>query len=159
MGGILAPANFLFVEIPSSAVRRLLDGAPVGRLAMLADDGAPTAVPIVYVLIGDELWSPIDGKPKRGRPLARVRNVQRDPRVSVLVDAYTDDWRQLWWIRIAGRARVESAEGAEPVLAALRRKYPQYATTPLLDPSARLLAIRIARLATWCASATAWSDA
>jgi len=147
------------VEIPAAATRRLLESAPLGRLATLGPDGAPVAVPIVYVLIGDELWSPVDGKPKSGRVLARVRNVRRDPRVCVLIDEYTADWRQLWWIRIDGKARVERPEADSPALSTLRRKYPQYATTPVLDESATLLVVRIANVNTWCATASAWSDA
>jgi PPOX class probable F420-dependent enzyme len=147
------------VEIPAAAARRLLEGRSLGRLSTLGRDAAPVVVPIVYVLLGDELWSPIDGKPKSGVELARVRNVRRDPRVCVLIDEYSEDWSQLWWIRIDGRARVESADAGAVAVAALRRKYPQYASTPQLDPSRTLLAIRIARITTWSASANAWSDA
>jgi PPOX class probable F420-dependent enzyme len=147
------------VEIPAAAARRLLESTPLGRLSTLGPDASPVAVPIVYVLLGDELWSPIDGKPKSGSELARVRNVRRDPRVCVLVDDYAEDWGRLWWIRVDGRARVETAEAGANALAGLRRKYPQYATVPLLDQSATLLVIRIAQVSTWCATANAWSDA
>jgi len=146
------------VEIPAAAARRLLERAPVGRLSTLGPNAAPVAVPIVYVVLGDELWSPIDGKPKRGFELARVRNVRRDPRVCVLIDEYAGDWRQLWWIRIDGRARVEGADVGEAALAALRSKYPQYASNPVLDASKTLLAIRVSQVSSWCATPRVWSD-
>ena len=128
----------------------------MGRLATLDARGRPTLVPIVYVLIGDELWSPIDGKPKRGGELARVRNIRRDPRVSVLVDRWDDDWQRLWWIQVRGEARVERS--ASTALAALIAKYPQYATVPTSDGSDRMLAIRIAARTSWCASPAAYEE-
>ena len=141
------------MEIPAEAAHRLLEQARVGRLATLDARGRPSVVPIVYARIGDELWSPIDGKPKRGGELARVRNIRRDPRVSILVDGWDEDWRQLWWIHLRGQARVEGPDRG--ALAALIAKYPQYEKTPVSDGSDRLLAIRIEARTSWCASAAA----
>jgi len=138
------------VQIPAAAAQRLLEQARVGRLATLDARGRPTLVPIVYALIGAELWSPIDGKPKRGSELARVRNIRRDPRVSVLVDAWDEDWQRLWWIQVRGEARVETCNRS--ALDALGAKYPQYATVPLGDGSDRMVAIRIDAQTSWCAS-------
>lgn len=129
----------------------------MGRLATLDADGRPNLVPVVYARIGEELWSPIDGKPKRGGELARVRNIRRDPRVTLLIDHWSEDWQRLWWLRIRGEARVEPASSAPAALAALTAKYPQYATVPTSDGSDRLLAIRIDSQTSWCASPAAWS--
>jgi len=63
-------------------------------------------VPIVYVVLGDELWSPIDGKPKSGRELARVGNLRRDPRATLLLQHYDADWQRLWWLRLECEAEV-----------------------------------------------------
>jgi PPOX class probable F420-dependent enzyme len=142
------------VEIPAAAAHRLLEQGRVGRLATLDASGRASVVPIVYVLIGDELWSPIDGKPKRGGELARMRNIRRDPRVSVLVDHFDEDWQRLWWIQLRGLARVERA--GPPALAALVAKYPQYRTVPTSDGSDRILAIRIETRTGWCASPAAY---
>jgi PPOX class probable F420-dependent enzyme len=69
----------------------------------------------------------IDEKPKSGRPLARVRNIERDPRVSLLFDEYDDDWTRLAWLRVDCLARVESTGGAHPaLLEALRQRHNQY---------------------------------
>jgi PPOX class probable F420-dependent enzyme len=142
-------------QIPPEAAHRLLEQARVGRLATLDARGRPTLVPIVYALIGAELWSPIDGKPKRGGELARVRNIRRDPRVSVLIDAWDEDWQRLWWIQLRGEARVERPDAA--ALAALVARYPQYATVPTSDGSDRMLAIRIDGRTSWCASPAAYA--
>jgi len=145
------------MEIPAGAARRLLEQSRVGRLATLDARGRPSLVPIVYVVIADELWSPIDGKPKRGGELARVRNIRRDPRVGVLIDQWSEDWQQLWWLRIHGEARVESTASGAAALTALAVKYPQYRGVPQSDGSDQLLVVRIRSQASWCASEAACS--
>jgi len=127
---------------------RLLDATAVARLATIAPDGRPQLVPIVFARSGGALWSPIDAKPKSARPLARVRNIERDPRVAVLVDHYEDDWRRLWWVRVDGRASLVRGDAAAE--AALRAKYPQYRGAVALYAGAPLL-VRIApeRVARW----------
>ncbi len=58
--------------------------------------------------------------------MARTRNVRRDPKVSLLLDHYEDDWKRLWWLRVDGSAAVHNPADPEadpeiaPVLAALR---------------------------------------
>ena len=62
------------------------------------------AVPVVYVVEGGGVVVPIDAvKAKRGPRLQRLRNLEADPRVVLLVDHYDDDWPQLWWVRVHGR--------------------------------------------------------
>jgi PPOX class probable F420-dependent enzyme len=141
------------VEIPEEATSRLLDTWPVARLATAGAAG-PHLVPLVFARAGGLLWSPVDGKPKRGGELARLRNVERDPRVSLLLDRYEEDWSRLWWIRVDARARVVRGEVAE-ALAALRAKYPQYALTRPLREPATLLALRPERVSSWCAGRAA----
>lgn len=110
-------------------MRHRVAAARVARLATLGTAGAPQLVPFCFVLEagGDTLYSAVDDKPKRTRRLQRMRNAARDPRVSVLVDHYEDDWSRLWWARLDGRAR-ELAAGAEAerALDLLAGKYPQY---------------------------------
>jgi hypothetical protein len=65
------------------------------------------------------------------RQAKRLRNLTRDPRVSILIDAYDDDWAKVWWVRLRGNGRVVSG-GPERNHAwqSLRQKYPQFAGTP-----------------------------
>ena len=46
----------------------------------------------------------------------------------MLLDHYDDDWSQLWWVRVRGRAVVHDAgdPAATPALDALVAKYEQY---------------------------------
>ena len=149
------------MELPQDAVDLILEGWPVASLATLGEGGRPHVVPIVFVRVADGIWSPIDGKPKAGGELARIRNVRRDARVSLLFEHYENDWTRLWWLRLDGEAELRTP--ADPcadsevaaALAALRRKYPQYERVPLLGPSGTLLRIRIGARRSWCASAAA----
>lgn len=85
----------------------LLARSPVAILGTLDPDGAPHLVPFTFVAMdGERIVSAIDEKPKASRELKRLRNLRRDPRVTVLAHHYEDDWSQLWWVRAVGRASV-----------------------------------------------------
>jgi len=134
---------------PAEARARFED-APVARLATVNADGSPHIVPVAFALDGDTIVTAVDGKPKRGTPLRRFENVAAKPRVSLLVDAYDTDWTRLWWARADGRASI-AADGAdlEGALAALRARYPQYATVALAGPA---IVIAVDRWSGWSAS-------
>jgi PPOX class probable F420-dependent enzyme len=113
-------------------------------------------VPIVFVRRGDRLWSPVDGKPKASGQLARIHNVRRNARVSLLLDHYEPDWTRLWWLRIDGTAWVQTSCDPEadpdlaPVVDGLRRKYSQYQSLPLFSGQPTLLGVRIVGMRSWC---------
>ena len=146
------------MELPDDAIEAVLERWPTAALATHGARG-PHAVPIVFARAADALWSPIDGKPKRGGELARLRNIRRDPRVALLFANYDADWSRLWWLRADGAAQIRTAAqpiaGAEEAsaVAALRRKYPQYEHVALLGPDAQLLRIAVTARVGWCASA------
>ena len=107
--------------------RRRFAGARVGRMATVRADRMPDLVPIVFAVEGDIVYSSVDPKPKTARELVRLRNIRAEPRVQLLVDEYSEDWRRLWWVRAEGVARiVPSGEEREHAIALLRDKYPQY---------------------------------
>ena len=90
-------------------------------------------MPICFVLDVRHpvVYTPLDEKPKtvdEPHDLARVRDVLADPKVSVLVDRWDEDWAALAWLRCRGTASLlEPGEGRHgSVVAALRAKYPQY---------------------------------
>jgi len=105
--------------------------APVARLATVDPQGRPHVVPICFVIEGETLYTAVDQKPKRTRRLRRLRNVEANPRVEVLIDHYEDDWSKLWWVRLRGTARIVDDRRALELLAA---KYPQYAADPPVGP-------------------------
>jgi PPOX class probable F420-dependent enzyme len=126
-----------------------LTGARVARLATTDPDGRPHLVPIVFAVEGDTLYSAVDRKPKRSTKLRRIENARARPDVTILFDHYDEDWRQLWWLRARGRARVldDGAERAH-ALALLQEKYPQYRSEP---PDGPVLAVDITDVRSWSA--------
>jgi PPOX class probable F420-dependent enzyme len=121
--------------------------ARVARLATVDHDGAPHLVPITFALVGDMIYSAVDAKPKRHPRLRRLANIAHEPRVSVLVDRYDDDWAALWWVRADGVAGV--LPSAPAALEALTAKYPQYRSTP---PPGPFLEIGVHRWSAWSAT-------
>jgi PPOX class probable F420-dependent enzyme len=126
-----------------------LTSARVARLATTDPDGRPHLVPIVFAVEGDTLYSAVDRKPKRSTKLRRIENARVRPDVTILVDHYDEDWRQLWWLRARGRARVLD-DGNERLhaLALLQEKYPQYRSEP---PDGPVLAVDISDVRSWSA--------
>ena len=115
-------------------MRGLVLGAPVARLGTIDPDGRPNLVPFVFALDGDELLSVVDRKPKRTTALRRLQNLRRDPRATVLVDHYEDDWERVWWVRLRGNARIiEAGADLERTTRSLRAKYPQYGVVETED--------------------------
>jgi PPOX class probable F420-dependent enzyme len=128
---------------------RLVSEARVGRLATIDPLERPHLVPLSFALDGDTLYSAVDQKPKRSARLQRLRNIEANPRATVLVDHYDEDWTTLWWVRLRGRARI--AEGAERVRALdlLIEKYEQYAREP---PTGPVIALDVDEWRGWSAS-------
>ena len=86
------------------------------------------------------MWTAVDAKPKSTRSLRRLANIEANPRVSMLVDHYEDDWSTLWWVRIDGAAavvKVDSDDGPR-ALTVLSAKYSQYAAETPLGPLIRI---------------------
>lgn len=131
-------------------MRALVAAAPSARLGTIAADGRAHLVPIVFALLGETIVTAVDHKPKRTRALARLANLRRDPRATVLVDHYHDDWSALWWVRIDGAAAVlEGADERAVAIEGLAAKYAQYRERP---PDGPVISIVAARWTGWCAS-------
>jgi PPOX class probable F420-dependent enzyme len=130
--------------------RAHLAAARVGRLATVRPDGRPHVVVCCYAVEGGRVWTAIDAKPKSGAPLQRVENIRANPRASLLVDHYEEDWDRLWWVRVDGAAAVlEEGNEEARAMAALSTKYEQYAQAP---PPGPVIALAIERITGWSAS-------
>jgi PPOX class probable F420-dependent enzyme len=92
----------------STNQQRFVERCRVGRMSTVDANGEAFAVPICYAFDGEHFFTPIDEKPKRhDRSLKRVRNIQETGRATLLIDHYDDeDWSQLAWIMIRGKAEV-----------------------------------------------------
>lgn len=103
-----------------------LRGARHGVLGTLHPGRGPDLVPVVFAVDGDSrIFVPVDRvKAKRTARLRRLANIDHDPRCSLLVEHWSDDWTELWWVRASGTGRVIDTAGAWHQLLAVR--YPQY---------------------------------
>jgi PPOX class probable F420-dependent enzyme len=145
------------------AAMRLLADARRAVLATLRADGTPRLVPLAFAADPDStplvIYSSLDEKPKSVadvHELARVRDIAARPRVGLLVDRWSEDWRDLEWLRLDGVARLlEPGAGADAVehgraVELLRARYPQYTTQRLEERP--VLRIAVERVAGWSAS-------
>jgi PPOX class probable F420-dependent enzyme len=126
--------------------------SPVARLATITPDGLPHLVPVVFAVAQapggyEVVYTAVDAKPKTTRRLRRLANIENNPRVSLLVDHYADDWTRLWWVRVDGAATIH-AHGAvmESAYRLLRAKYLQYQSVSLNGP---VIAIEVRRWSSW----------
>ncbi len=132
----------------AEARRRLAD-ARVGHLATVGPDGRPGIVPICFAVEGDVLWNAVDHKPKRSTRLARLAAIAAHPEVTVLVDGWSEDWDQLWWVRVRGTARTTDDEADRSyALARLTAKYEQYRSRP---PEGPVIVVELTQWRAWSA--------
>jgi PPOX class probable F420-dependent enzyme len=137
--------------MPVEDARARFEGSRVARLATVRPDGRAHVVPIVFALADDLLYSIVDAKPKRAPELVRLRNMVAEPRVSLLVDHYAEDWETLWWVRADGIATVvESGRARDLAIRLLREKYAQYGDWA--TPFGAAVVVRITRWSSWAFS-------
>jgi PPOX class probable F420-dependent enzyme len=131
---------------PGAQPAELFAAAPVAALATAAD-GVPHLVPVVFAVSGDTVYTAVDAKRKSTKRLRRLANIEANPRVSLLVDHYTDDWTQLWWVRADGIAEIHP-HGEQMAIgyALLRAKYRQYERTALDGP---VVTVTVQRWSSW----------
>jgi PPOX class probable F420-dependent enzyme len=119
-------------------LRTIICAARVARLATVdSEDCKPYLVPVVFIYDGNNFYIPIDEKAKRSKPenLKRVKNIQTNPNVALLIDEYNEDWKKIWFIMIQGNAslinNIKSKQNRliQRVHRLLYEKYPQYLTT------------------------------
>jgi PPOX class probable F420-dependent enzyme len=121
--------------------------APVAVLATVDAESVPHVVPVVFAVSGGVVYTAVDAKRKTTRRLRRLANIAANPRVSMLVDHYDDDWSQLWWVRADGLAEVhDSGEQMAIGYAVLRQKYLQYERVALDGP---VVTVDVKRWSSW----------
>lgn len=130
----------------------MLRAARVGRLATADAGGQPLVVPVCYAYADGTVYSAIDAKPKRtaGRHLRRVRNIEENPYISLVVDEYDEDWARLCYVIVEGTAALlTGGEEFGRAVDLLRAKYPQYRAMGLDHAAGLVIAIAPARILTW----------
>ncbi len=140
--------------LPNKTYSALLSTWPVARLATLSAEGQPHNVPIVFCEHNGIIYSPIDGKRKTSAKLKRFVNLANHPQATLLLDDYTADWQNLWWVRIEGRAELMQPTTADGAAIAVRLldKYPQYNDPALMFGQSTFLGFQATKITAWAQS-------
>jgi PPOX class probable F420-dependent enzyme len=127
--------------------RTRLERADHGVLSTLHPTRGIDSVPVCFVVLDDLVAIPIDSvKPKRSMRLGRLRNLEADPRATLLVEHWdADDWSALWWVRVTLLLAEVDANQVAELEALLRTKYPQYESGGIES----VVALRLVALTSW----------
>lgn len=129
-----------------------------GTLATLHATRGADLVPVVYTLVDGHVGVPVDlVKPKVSTRLQRERNLDVDPRATLLIEHWDrDDWSALWWVR--ARLHWLGEPSPEPAAVSdlagrmadqLAVRHVQYRELPFV----RVLVFRIDGVTGWAAAA------
>lgn len=138
------------MHVSTEEALRRATAADHGVLATLHASRGADLVPACFSIEDGWLAIPVDSvKPKGSTALGRIRNLERDPRATLLVEHWdADDWTRLWWVRLL-LTRAEAPPAlAERLEAGLRRRYRQYATAQFVE----ILTFRIDHVGGWAGS-------
>lgn len=137
-------------EIFSSEQTSFLVRQRVARLATADASGEAHAVPVCFAYKPAAIYIALDEKPKGVPParLKRVRNILENPRVALIADHYSEDWGQLGFVMVRGRAELlePGLDEHSAAIRFLRGKYHQYEEMKLDAP---VIAIRPEKAASW----------
>ena len=114
----------------ADSARALLESDALGHLVTLNRDGSPQVTCIWVGLDGDEIVS------AHLRPQQKLRNVERDPRVSLSIEgSVINELGLKHYLVVHGRARIEEG-GAPELLQRLAHTYlgPGVVFPPMPDP-------------------------
>jgi hypothetical protein len=137
------------VHLSVEEATRRAAAADHGVLATLHATRGADLVPACFAMEDGWVAIPIDSvKPKGSTALGRIRNLERDPRATLLVEQWdAADWSRLWWVRLLLLRREAPAELHGRLEVGLRRRYPQYAKATFIE----LLTFRIDHVGGWTA--------
>lgn len=133
----------------SDALGRLLAHGH-GVLATVHAERGVDAVPVVYAAADGFVGVPVDRvKPKASLKLQRERNLDADPRATLLIEHWDrNDWSQLWWVRTELLYEPDAGiDRANDLANRLAASFVQYRDQPFAD----ILVLRIAGVTGWAA--------
>jgi len=133
-----------------------LYNSKIARLATVdPENNQPYVIPVVFAFDGNNIFIPIDDKPKtvNSKQLKRVKNIQKNPNVSFLIDTYDDkDWKNLSYLMIQGKARIINIVNDKDTMNKahflLSDKYLQYKNT-IVGIGDKCIVIDIQKSITW----------
>ncbi len=108
----------------------LIKRAKVARLSTVDQKSYPYVVPVVFVFHENSFFIPLDEKKKtvNSKNLKRIKNIEKNPNVTLLIDKYQNNWKKLFFLMIHGKAKVIDGNSKliEKIHKLLISKYPQY---------------------------------
>jgi PPOX class probable F420-dependent enzyme len=119
-------------------LKTIIDKARLARLATVDSECMPYLVPVVFAFDGKDYYILIDKRAKHSKPenLKRIKNIQANSNVALLIDEYDEDWTKLYFAMIQASLISNKKERQEqnelPLLLLekahklLYEKYPQY---------------------------------
>ena len=109
---------------------QLIERERVCRVATLNEDGMPHLVPVCAVVAEGRIYF------GSGDDARKVKNLEKNPRVAVTVDLYSDDWAHIKGVMVQGTATlIARGPRFRKIRGLLYRKYPQYATDAAIEES------------------------
>jgi PPOX class probable F420-dependent enzyme len=134
-----------------------LGRARVAYLGTTNTDYTSHMVPIVFANDEERIYFVIDKKPKTGKRLQRITNILRTGKASLLLDTYTEDWKNLSFVLIYAHAYVlgssdKFSKEKEKAGKLLKMKYAQYSSGgyfPEEYAQATFVRLTPARVVTW----------
>ena len=89
-------------------INQIIYRARVARLATANSKAIPHIVPVVFAFDGEKYYIPVDEKTKTTKPdkLRRIKNIEVNPAVALLIDEYNEDWKKLFFVMIQGNASI-----------------------------------------------------
>jgi PPOX class probable F420-dependent enzyme len=109
----------------------IINRARVARLATADSKAKPHIVPVVFAFDGEKYFIPIEEKTKTTKPgeLRRIKNIDANPAVALLIDEYNEDWKKLLFIMVedgGGEGEHGDVKLLKKAHKLLYTKYPQY---------------------------------
>lgn len=137
------------MRLGEDAARARLAAHDHGVLCTVHVERGVDAVPVAYAIDEDGyVGVPVDRvKQKASARLQRERNLEADPRATLLVEHWDrDDWSRLWWVRAELCWDGDAAEARSAALALqLAGRFAQYRDQPFH----RVLVLRIVGVTGW----------
>jgi PPOX class probable F420-dependent enzyme len=126
-------------------VSKLIARERVCRVATAGADGHPHLVPVCHVVAGDRIYF------GSGKDARKVANLRENPRITVTVDLYAEDWSSLRGVMVQGTATlIERGSRFTQARGWLYAKYPQYPEDAALATSDSVIVeVSPTRVFTW----------
>jgi PPOX class probable F420-dependent enzyme len=134
-------------------IEEFIERARVARLATVDYTSKPHLVPVVFVYDGNHFFIPIDQKRKTVKPqrLKRIKNIQDNPNVALLIDKYREDWTKLAFVMIQGKASIitSKTQGNIQVQEAYKKLTTKYRQYQKIGLSEMCIIIKPEKVASW----------